>query len=253
VRLGVIEQESVEVTAVSEQRLGGHRGQQIGQVGQLPRRSHGKASERAHERRAVGERKPLLGLQLKRFQTELGKGVRGAAPLAVERDRCLADERPAHVRERDQVAAGATGAALGNQRKDVVVEQVEQALNELDPDARVALRQAVCAQQDRDPRHLGRCDRPGATAEEPQQVALQLGGLARGDLPVGAVAQTGRHPVDRDLLRDQAPLELAACANGVGGGVRQHHRPVAPRHFECVFDRQRCAVELERRALPALV
>ena len=56
-----------------------------------------------------------------------------------------------------------------------------------------------------DARHLGRRDRPGADAQEAQHVLLQLGGLVRRDLAVGAVAEAGRDAVDRDLAGDQAP------------------------------------------------
>ena len=47
----------------------------------------GHAGERAHERRAVGEREPLLGLEQDRLEAELGQHVaRGVALDAVERD-----------------------------------------------------------------------------------------------------------------------------------------------------------------------
>ena len=86
VGLGLVEQKCVEVAAVAEQRLRGHRGQQVGQVGELARGADGQAGEGAHERGAVGQRQALLGLEHERLDPELGEDV-GAPAARVLRTR----------------------------------------------------------------------------------------------------------------------------------------------------------------------
>ena len=136
----------------------------------------------------------------------------GLAHVALVEHLGLADQRAADVGERHEVAGRAARAALGDQRQDVVVEQVQQPLDQLQPHAGVALGQAVGPEEHRRPGHLRRGDLAGAGAEEAQHVLLQGGGLGGRDLPVRAVAEAGRDPVDRDLAGDQVALELARGA-----------------------------------------
>ena len=62
---------------------------------------------------------------------------------------------------------------------------------------------------------------------------------------MGAVTEAGRDAVDRDLPRDQRPLELAAGRDRVGRMVREPDGAAAARDIERVGDRQTGAVELE--------
>ena len=241
------------MAAVSEQRLGGHCGQQVRQVGELSGCSRRDAGERAHERGAVEQRQPLLGLERERLQAQLSQHLAGVARLPVEGDPRIAGDRTSHVGKRNQVATGPARAALGDLRHDVVVEQFEQSLHQLHAHAGVALGQAVGPQQHRDPHDLWRRKRTGPATHEPEQILLQLGRLGRGDLPVRAVAQSGGHAVDRDFLGDQGSLQLETGGDGVGRGRRQRHRPVAARYGERIGDRERGAVQLQQRPLPKLL
>ncbi len=167
------------------------------------------------------------------------------ALLVLERDPAVAAQRAADVRQRRQVPARAARPALGDEREHIVVEQVEDPLDQLDADARVALREAVGPQQHRHARDLGRRDRAGAAAHEADDPLLELAGLRGRDLAVRAVTEAGRDAVDRDLPIDQLALELAAVRDGVGGVVGEPHRAAAARDIERVGDRQTGAVELE--------
>ena len=82
VRLGLVEQERVEVAAVAEQRLRRHRGQQVREIGELARGGDREARERAHERGPVGQRQPLLGLERERLESELGQHLGSPRDLA---------------------------------------------------------------------------------------------------------------------------------------------------------------------------
>src|SRR6202042_597717 len=157
-----------------------------------------------------------------------GEHIDGLALDAVERDDAVSGQRPPDIGQRRQVAARPDRAALWDERHDVVVEEVEHTLDELDAHARVALRQAVGAQEHRHAGDLGRGDRTGADAHEPEDVLLQPGRLARGDLAVRAVAETGRNPVDRYLLGDQLILEPLARADGPGSTLGQLNCATTP-------------------------
>ena len=215
VRLG-LEQEGVEVAVVAEQRLRGHRGAQVHDERELARVVGGEHGEAGHERRAVGEREPFLGFQLERRQAELGQHVGRFTGRALVEHLGLADQRATDVGERDQITGRAARATLRDQRQDVVVEQRQQLLDQFATHARVALRQTVGAEEHRQARHLGRGDLPGAGAQEPQHVLLQLGGLLRRDLAVRAVAEPGRDAVDRDLAGDQVFLERSRRLDAAG-------------------------------------
>ena len=134
------------------------------------RRADGQARERGHERGAVGQREPLLGLQHERLDARARPRTSAASRVwPSNATRASPSERAADVGQRDQIAARPARAALGDQRDHVVVEQLEQPLDQLDPNARVALGQAVGAQQHRHARRpragrSARCRSPGSAA-----------------------------------------------------------------------------------------
>ena len=116
-RLG-LEEERVEVAVVAHQRLRGHRRAQVDDERELARVVDGERREAAHERRAVGEREPFLGLEHQRLQPELGDHVERLADLALVEHLGLADQRAADVGQRHQIAATrrtsrARGSAAG--------------------------------------------------------------------------------------------------------------------------------------------
>ncbi|MBV9338558.1 MAG: aromatic amino acid lyase, partial [Solirubrobacterales bacterium] len=101
------------MAAVADQRLGGHRRHQVGQVGQLAGRADGQAGKGAHERGAVGQRKALFGLEHKGLDPERGQHLRRRAPLAVERHKTIPGQGPPDVGQGRQVPARSARPALG--------------------------------------------------------------------------------------------------------------------------------------------
>ncbi len=92
------------MAVVAHQRLRRHRRAQVHDERELARVVDDVDRERAHERRAVGEREPFLGLEHERLQAELQQDVGGLADLALVEDLGLAGECAADVGERDEVA-----------------------------------------------------------------------------------------------------------------------------------------------------
>jgi hypothetical protein len=171
---------------------------------------HGERRERAHERGPVDEAQPLLGLELQGLEAELGQGLaRSGDPVAQRDVDVLAGDQRGDVGEGDQVAARPAGAALGDPGEGVVVDQCQQPLDQLDPDAGVSLGEAVGAQEHGRAGDIGGGDRARPGSEVEDDASLQLRRARRRDLPVGAVPEAGRHPVDRDLPVDELTAERA--------------------------------------------
>ena len=113
------------------------------------------------------------------------------------------------------------------------------------PHARVALGQAVRAEQHRRAGDLGRGDLAGAGAEEAQHVLLQPRRLLGRDLAVRAVPEPGRDAVDRDLAGDQVVLERARGLHAPHGLRRERGAAAVAGEPHGLVDRQRPTVEVE--------
>jgi hypothetical protein len=90
----------------------------------------------------------------------------------------------------------------------------------------VASGQAVRPDQHGGAHDLGTAFRAGAVEVVADEVALQLGGLGRGDLARAAVAEPGRDPVEGQSEVDQPELEaVRALHPRQCFGVEVHPRP----------------------------
>ncbi len=142
-------------------------------------------------------------------------------PLAGPVRLAEAGQQARHVAERHQVAAGADGAALGDDGKDVAVHAVDEQPDHLQPDARIAAREAVRADQHRGPHRRGIGVGAAAVEVVQHQVRLQGDRLLGTDLTVGAVAETGGHAVDRLPGPDQRMLQRVGLLDTRAGLRRQ--------------------------------
>jgi len=183
-------------------------------------RRHARARERAgggDELRPVDERQPLLRAQPDRREPHPGERLGPGQPLALHPRLSLADQRQRQVRE---VAAGADGAAAGDDRQQPAVEALDEQLDRLDAGARVALCERVRAQEHRGTDDLVRVRLPHAARVAPQQPHLQLLGQLLRDRPRDEAAEAGVDPVRVLPLAVRRPHhELACGAHALAGAV----------------------------------
>jgi len=204
-------------------------------------------AQRADELRAVDEREALLGPEHQRLEPGGGERKGGGLAAPGHDALALADEREREVGERRQVAAGPDRSLRWDHGQDVSIEQRDELLERLEPDAREALRQHVRAQQHERPR-LGRSERRAdARGVRAHQVHLQLAQPIVRDADVGEVAEAGRHAVDDVAARngrvDHAPRGFDRLA-----GIRvELDRTAAARHRFEPREVERGAVDHERR------
>ena len=151
---------------------------------------------------------PSLGSSVERGEAEPRKRRVRVERLAVDVDEeggIEPDHRAGDIGERHEVARRADRAALVDMRMRAGVEEGDEPLDDLEPDARRALHQRIGAQQHRGAHVLGGQARPGRALVLPQREALDVGELVRADILVGHAAEQGGDAID--LL---APLDRRA-------------------------------------------
>ena len=135
----------------------------------------GQRRDRGRRLRAVDEREPFLGPERDRRSPAAASASRPPTSVGRVADRglALADEDERQVGERREIAARADRAAARHARVDAVVEQVEQPLERLAPDAGEALGEHVRAQRHRGAHGADRQRVADAGGVAAQQVHLQ--------------------------------------------------------------------------------
>ncbi|TVU46573.1 hypothetical protein EJB05_06115, partial [Eragrostis curvula] len=155
--------EVVRVLGLPVHHLAEHGGEHLGEDGQdVGLEQHGGREPGPHGR-AVHHGEPFLGLQLEEATLDSRDPERlGRVHLAAvrrHRHRVLAaGDEPRDVGERHEVARRGDGAPQRQARRHVGVEQLRHRLQDLEPDARVALQQRVDADE-----HGGRVASAGST------------------------------------------------------------------------------------------
>ncbi len=128
-----------------------------------------------HQMGPVDEREPFLARKLQRVEPRQRQARVGIEDDAVPFEPALADDAEREVRERSEVAARSDGAARGDDGRDLRVQEGHDPVDELGPDAGVALGEAVAEQQHHRADRVGRqrlADGGGVAADE---VLLELG------------------------------------------------------------------------------
>ena len=114
-----------------EQRLDAHRADDRRRAGKRLRGQDRERSDRSHLLRAVEQRQPFLRLEASGSRPTAASASAPRHDRAADFGLAAADQRPAEVRERRQVAGRADGALLGNDRMDAEAQEVEQPLDDL--------------------------------------------------------------------------------------------------------------------------
>ena len=123
---------------VTEQRLDRQCAGDIGGLHQQLRVMHREREHRLHRLGPVDQRQPLLGRELQRLDPVLGQHLRGRPalrPVARPAQPSFADQRLRQVRELGEVAGGADRPLSGNDREQAEVQELEQPLRQVGPDA----------------------------------------------------------------------------------------------------------------------
>ncbi len=176
-------------------------------------------------------------MQLGRRQRRAG--VRGLA---------LADQQRRDVGERRQIAARADRALLRDQRHDVEVEQIDEALEQLEPDAGEApAERGEPGREHRARRSMGEMGAEAAAVEARELQRQLLDQRARHALRAG-IAVAGGDAIDHAVLVEQAVEEGRALGDPAGEGrvVGEAHRGALLRDREHVLDGQRPGAEDDR-------
>ncbi len=114
-------------------------------------------AERERGRRAVDERRRILGAEIEiRVEARLGDRLPGRHPAALVDHLGFreAAHGAGHVGERREVAGGADRALLRDDRVQAGIEESDEPLDELDPRPGIVRREGVRAQEHHGPRHV---------------------------------------------------------------------------------------------------
>ena len=212
------------------QRLHRHGRGHIGGLEQPVEVGAGQAQDAEHPVRPVRERQPLLGFEHEGGQPgRLQRPGRLAPALSVDH-LPLADQSQGHVGEGGQVAAAPERAVLTNDGDDAMVEERDQAGNQVRPNAGETFGQGGGPDEDHGPHHLGfdlGPDRGGVRSHQPDLEGRPGLGL---DVTVGQGTEAGRQPVHGPIPGDQLGGGPVRTADGLEGGRFDHHRAGFPGH-----------------------
>ena len=164
-------QERLDPAVVGVER---HRADAVGPAGEphaLENRPYGVG---AHELRAVQQSQAFLALEADRFPAEFGPDFRGRPDGALAEHFAEPDERQTQVRQRGEVAGGAEGTLLVDDRKDVVVEHVHQALHGDELHAGVAVGEVLDLEEKHQLDDLRTDGFSGAAGVRHHEVVLEL-------------------------------------------------------------------------------
>ena len=199
----------MEARARALQRFERQRAREIRGAREPPRPDERERRHRGHELRPVDQREPLLRDEAQRLQADRRERVAAAQQFPVHPRLALADEREREVRKRSKIAARAHRATRRHARQHAAVQALDEELDELDPGARIALREGVRPQEHRRPDDLVRirvADPARMATEEPE---LQLLDLVVRDRPRHEAPEAGVDAV-RVLVAGDALDELAS-------------------------------------------
>ena len=163
---------------------------------------------------AVDESQALLGHQLHSGNPGPFHGYVPGQDLSFILRLAQAQHGQHHVGQGGQVAAGAQGALLGNDRRNAPVQHGHQGLHQLQTGAGKALGQVVDPQE-----HDGVGD---------NQVSLELPALVLGDGHIAEFPKTGGNPIHHGSLVHQHIHHLAGLQNALLGLRGKGHRGVVP-------------------------
>ena len=152
----------------------GHRGDAVRPGGEPHALEEGIDGVGAHELGAVQQRQAFLGLERDGLPALFGPYLRGGADLALIQNFAQADEREAQVGEGSEVAGSAEGTLLVHDRKDVLVEHVDEPLHRDELRARMAVGQALGLEEEHQLHNLGPDGLAGAAGVGHHQVVLKL-------------------------------------------------------------------------------
>ena len=185
----------------------------------LLRLVRGQRGETGHHGRAVDERETFLGAQHGGSQARLAKRLARRQSLAADPRVAQADEQPAHVRERHEIAAGPDRTFAGNLREDALVQRRDEQLDQFLANPRVTARERVGA-GDHDGARLGVREQRALTDEQVvQQIDLVLRLIFVRDAESTQRTEPGVDAVDRARLGGEGFDQFAAASDERSRGV----------------------------------
>ncbi len=207
-----------------------------------------QARKAGHHCRAVHQGQGFLGPEHQGLPAQFAVHVGAEAALALEHHLALARERRGHVGQRGEVATGAYRTLFGDQRQDVVGNEVAQALEQFQANTGypVAERPQACSQHCACGRGVQQLAE-AATVEGVEVAWQRLDVFQRHGHDTG-VAVAGGHAVDHPFLVEQGVEKARPAGNAlaVGGIALQVCRGTAFGQRHDVFDSQRRFAERDR-------
>ncbi len=195
----------------------------------------------------VDERQSFLGRESERREAgpaEGGSGGRGAAGIE---HFAFAHQREGDVAQRRQIAARPDASLLRHPRDDAGVEERDERIDQVRPDAARRAEQHVGPKQHESPHHGNGQRRSDACRVAPDQIGLKLIELVGRHPDVGELPEARVDPVDGLPRRDRGLHQPPASPQRVpGGGGHRHLRVFLSGDAHHLRDRQRPAVEHAR-------
>ena len=176
----------------------------------------------AHELGAVEQGETLLGLKPDGFPAQFLPDLGGRTDLAFVQHFSQADEWQAEVGERGEVARRAQRALLVDDRQDVFVEHVDQALDSDQLGSGMAIGEALGLEEEHQFDYFRADGRSRAAGVGHHQVVLQLREVSQRDGDVIERAESGGDTVQWTVYVFHLVVQvLAALDHRFGGFVRE--------------------------------
>ena len=226
-----------------QERFAGEGGADVGGFHQLDGAVHHKAADGCHDLGAVDQGQAFLGGQFHHRNAGLFHGFGARHSFALIPGLAFAQHYQHHVAQGSQVAAGAQGALLGDDRMNALIEHIDHGLDGAQADAGVALAQRIAPQQHHRPADLLAEGFTHGAAVADDQIALQLLGLVGGDEHIAEFAETSGQAVNHSAaLQLLVHISPGLVDLGLGLLGQFHLFPMAG-HLDHIFDGQMVAVD----------
>ena len=176
----------------------------------LQQRPHG---ESRHILRAIEQCQTLFRGHFNRFPTHFFEHFRARNNFAVDFHLALADERQTKVCQRHQVARSAERTLPIDNGRNIVVEEVDEALHGIEFAARITVAERLDFQQQHNAHDVVFHPRPHTASVAFDEVDLQLRQFVLANRHLAERAETRRHAIDRLRLVRNFFVEILAAAH----------------------------------------
>ena len=195
---------------------------------------------------AVEQSDPFLGLKDDGFQISCGQSFSSAVEPSINPRLAFADKHQRRMGKRRKIARRTHRPARGDHRRDAVVEQIGDPLDEFESHAGESSAQTRCEDQQHPPHQVIAQRLSYAGRMRAQEIPLHLTLRTRLDAAARQRSEPGVDAVDRFRACCEAFNDRLCRRHRCSRAIADPHRPTAARHRFDVIKRQRLTVQHQR-------